>query len=80
MLRRKLIFTARCFPDYNFRSYFVRHIKEDFATSSEEVQKKLIDAGPQRLAQLRRMVIVNKMYSTQPVIVDSRRSTCGLPK
>ncbi|EPY27798.1 hypothetical protein STCU_05540 [Strigomonas culicis] len=75
-LRSKLIRTARGFRDYNFRSYFVRHVKDDFEAvtklSADEQKKFLEKEGPAQLRQMQRMVLVNRLYSSQPVYLDKK--------
>ncbi|KAK7196915.1 iron-sulfur cluster assembly protein [Novymonas esmeraldas] len=74
-LRGQMIRTARGFRDYNFRHYFVQHVKDDFAAIAllpVEAQKKFAAAeGREKLRQLQRMVVVNQMYANRPVYIDS---------
>lgn len=74
-LRVQMIRTARGFRDYNFRQYFVQHVKDDFtalAKLPEEEQKKfLATEGRDKLRQLQRMVVVNQMYAKRPVYFDT---------
>ncbi|ORC90597.1 uncharacterized protein TM35_000083950 [Trypanosoma theileri] len=75
-LRTKMLFAAKLFPDYNFRSYFVRHVREQFAAmerwSVEEQQQFLRKEGSKQLNEMRRMAITNRMYASQPVFLDKR--------
>ncbi|KPI85448.1 putative iron-sulfur cluster assembly protein [Leptomonas seymouri] len=74
-LRGRMIRTARGFRDYNFRQYFVQHIKDDFDAvaklSSEEQKKYLAAEGREKLRQMQRMVVVNQMYAKCPVYFDN---------
>ena len=79
-LRTRTLKAARGFSDYNFRSYFVQHTKDRFssfkasnATAAElEIFKK---ESEERLAQMKRMALLNTMYADQKVILDSRVAT-----
>ncbi|KAG5469412.1 hypothetical protein LSCM1_02630 [Leishmania martiniquensis] len=74
-LRGQMIRMAHGFRDYNFRQYFVQHVKDDFAAIkrlSEEEQKKFLAAeGRNKLRQLQRMTLVNRMYAKRPVYFDT---------
>ncbi|CAM40693.1 conserved hypothetical protein [Leishmania braziliensis MHOM/BR/75/M2904] len=74
-LRGQMMRTAHGFRDYNFRQYFVQHVKDDFdavAKLPEEEQRKfLATEGRDRLRQLQRMVVVNQMYAKRPVYFDT---------
>ncbi|GET91888.1 hypothetical protein, conserved [Leishmania tarentolae] len=74
-LRGQMIRTACSFRDYNFRQYFVQHVKDDFAALAklpEEEQKKfLATEGRDKLRQLQRMALVNRMYAKRPVYFDT---------
>ncbi|KAG5495096.1 hypothetical protein JKF63_02149 [Porcisia hertigi] len=76
-LRRQMLRTARGFRDYNFRQYFVQHVKDDFAAVAklpEEEQKKfLATEGRDRLRQLQRMTLVNQMYVKRPLYFDTAK-------
>ncbi|KAH9578285.1 Complex 1 LYR protein [Trypanosoma melophagium] len=78
-LRTKMLFAAKLFPDYNFRSYFVRHVRDQFAAmerwSVEEQQQFLRKEGNKKLNEMRRMAITNRMYASQPVFLDKRRTS-----
>lgn len=79
-LRSRMIRTARGFHDYNFRQYFIQHIKDDFSALSrlpaEEQKKFLHGEGLNKLKQMQRMVVVNQMYSRQPVFFDRYIPPC----
>ncbi|KAG5469758.1 hypothetical protein CUR178_01897 [Leishmania enriettii] len=74
-LRGQMIRTAHGFRDYNFRQYFVQHVKDDFAAieklSDEEKKKFLATEGRDKLRQLQRMTVVNQMYAKRPVYLDT---------
>lgn len=71
-----MIRTANVFPDYNFRHYFVNHIKDDFGMIKKMVpqeQEKFVKTeGRRQLREMQRMAIVNKLYAKHPVIVDHK--------
>lgn len=82
-LRSRLVRTARGFHDYNFRQYFVQHAKDDIAAVQklplEDQQRFLASEGPEKLRQMQRMVIVNRLYARQPVFFDKKVSGTHLP-
>lgn len=73
-LRGQMIRTARGFRDYNFRQYFVQHVKDDFDAVTklplEEQKKFLAQEGREKLRQMQRMVVVNQMYAKRPIYFD----------
>jgi hypothetical protein len=74
-LRGQMVRTARGFRDYNFRQYFVQHVKDDFDAVSklplEEQKQFLVKEGRNKLRQMQRMVVVNQMYAKRPVYFDT---------
>ncbi|CCW66231.1 unnamed protein product [Phytomonas sp. Hart1] len=77
ILEKKLVRAARGFYDYNFRQYFLQKSKDCIATarnlSSEEQEKYLKTEGREMLKQMKRMVLVNRMYGSQPVFLDRKK-------
>ncbi|EAN85757.1 putative iron-sulfur cluster assembly protein [Trypanosoma cruzi] len=77
-LRTKMLCAARAFPDYNFRAYFVRLVKEQFSAmerwSVEEQQRFLAQEGANKLREMRRMALVNRLFATHPVFLEKRAS------
>eukprot|EP00796_Vickermania_ingenoplastis_P006217 gene6217-4475_t len=75
----KMTRTAKVFPDYNFRSYFVNHVKEDFSNLQKMTpdQQDLFvkGEGQRKLGQMQRMVIMSKMYSTQSNFLDCNNTS-----
>ncbi|RNF19188.1 putative iron-sulfur cluster assembly protein [Trypanosoma conorhini] len=75
-LRTKMLRAAKTFPDYNFRNYFVRHVKDQFAEMErwtvEEQRRFLAQEGANKLCEMRRMALVNRMFSTSPVFLEKR--------
>lgn len=76
-LGNRLVRTARGFHDYNFRHYFVQHAKDNITAVQklpiEEQKAFLKNEGVERLRQMQRMVVVNRMYGKQPVYMDRRK-------
>ncbi|CCW63140.1 unnamed protein product [Phytomonas sp. EM1] len=76
-LEKQLVRTARGFYDYNFRQYFVRKSKDDIAAArnltTEEQEQYLQAEGREMLKQMKRMVLVNRMYGSQPVFLDRKK-------
>nr|CCC94241.1 conserved hypothetical protein [Trypanosoma congolense IL3000] len=80
-LRAKMLSAARKFPDYNFRHYFVRHVKDEFKGmkewSVEEKQRFLREQGTKKLNEMRRMALVNRMYTSNLVFLDEKEIRKG---
>ncbi|EAN78578.1 iron-sulfur cluster assembly protein, putative [Trypanosoma equiperdum] len=78
-LRAKMLGAAKMFPDYNFRHYFVQHVKDQFVAMEkwgvEEQRRFLRQEGAKKLSEMRRMALVNRMYSSQPVFLDERAAS-----
>lgn len=81
ILQKKLVRTARCFHDYNFREFFIQKAKEDIAAVQklplEEQCKYVKGEGAEQLKQMKRMVMVNQMYSSQPASLGDKAGTWG---
>ncbi|KAG8343613.1 putative Complex 1 protein (LYR family) [Trypanosoma vivax] len=75
-LRTRMLNVARSFPDYNFRHYFIHHVKDQFAAmekwSVEEQRRFLRESGAKKLREMRRMALVNRLYASKPVFLDMR--------
>ncbi|KEG09679.1 hypothetical protein DQ04_04821030 [Trypanosoma grayi] len=75
-LRTKMLRAAKTFPDYNFRSYFLQHVRDQFTAmerwSVDEQRRFLQQEGRNKLNEMRRMALVNRLYATRPVVLDKR--------
>lgn len=65
-LYKTLLRHARTFPQYNYRNFALRKIKEDFSNvkllkTSEELNK-FMDLEREKLEQLKRMVKIQSLY------------------
>lgn len=69
-----MVRTSKCFSDYNFRHYFLSSVKEELATlqklSSEQQVQFVKSEGMSRLREMKRMVIVNRLFAKNPTILD----------
>ena len=69
--------TAMQFSDYNFRTYFVDHVRDDFLEASQKKLsgpdlKAFMERREEDLRKMKRMVEINCMFARHPVIVDER--------
>lgn len=78
-LYRSLLRQARQFPQYNYREYALRKIKEEFSaaksiTDPQELTK-FLEAERESLAQLKRMTKVQELYSAglDKLVVESEK-------
>ena len=76
-LRQKTLNTASSFKDYNFRTYFVNHTRDTFQAvenrnDAAEIKSFVKGQGKDMLDQMNRMVIINRMFATTPVMIDPR--------
>eukprot|EP00331_Platyophrya_macrostoma_P033012 CAMPEP_0176442206 /NCGR_PEP_ID=MMETSP0127-20121128/21672_1 /TAXON_ID=938130 /ORGANISM="Platyophrya macrostoma, Strain WH" /LENGTH=131 /DNA_ID=CAMNT_0017827165 /DNA_START=25 /DNA_END=420 /DNA_ORIENTATION=- len=77
VLRRKTIRAAKVFSDYNFRQYFIQHTKDRYAkfelpAATPEEAQRFMTESVDGLRQMRRMALVNALYSQQRVILDPK--------
>lgn len=70
-LGNRLVRTARCFRDYNFRHYFIRKAREDIqAMRTREPREQLAflrTEGRAKLREMQRMVLLNRMFAQSDV-------------
>lgn len=73
-----MVRVAKEFSDYNFRTYFKNLINDDFVKLQqlpEEKQRNFLQTrGKQRLREMQRMVLVNKLFGSQLHIVDVKEN------
>lgn len=65
-LYKSLLRHARTFPQYNYRNYALRKIKEDFSVvkslKTPEELNKFVEKETETLEQLKRMIKVQSLY------------------
>lgn len=68
-LYKALLRHARSFPQYNYRNYALRKIKEEFAAAKElktpEELNKFVEKEKENLEQLKRMIKVQSLYANE---------------
>lgn len=74
---RKTLSLAKKFPQYNFREYFVRRVQDDICAL-----KKGEYAGDAKvdLAQMQRMVSINGLFESEPLVIEPSRKRKRVPK
>lgn len=74
--KSQMIRAAKRFPDYNFRTYFTNHIKDDLIELQKlplpDQRKYVQTEGKKRLLEMNRMAAINMLYSSQPVFFDRK--------
>ncbi|XP_075988103.1 LYR motif-containing protein bcn92 [Anticarsia gemmatalis] len=80
--RKKILTLYKClvresekFPNYNFRSYAVRRVKDAFQKNKtlrdpKEIQKEFY-AGTETLNMIRRQIIVGDLYRTEKLVIEN---------
>jgi hypothetical protein len=68
---KKTLTAAKRLPSYNFREYFGRRVQADIDLCR---QGKFEGDAQQLLEQMRRMVTVSRLYSTDKLVVESLRT------
>lgn len=65
----KMIKASKIFKDYNFRTYFSNHVKDDLQKLQklpESQQRTFLQTeGRERLRAMRRMALVNRLFASQ---------------
>lgn len=73
----KMVRLSKKFKDYNFRTYFTNHVKDDLQKLQKlpENEQRLFlhTEGKERLLTMRRMVVVNRLFVSQRHIADLKR-------
>lgn len=81
-LYKSLLRYARQFPQYNYRNYALRKIKDDFTAAKSlktpEELKKFVKEEQEALEQLKRMIKVQSLYfneSSKLVLEDEKEKS-----
>eukprot|EP00906_Rhabdomonas_costata_P038415 RCo054193 len=73
-LYRSLLKAGQRFPDYNFRAYTERIVKEDFrinrGVTDPQKLRELFSYGQSQLQLVLRQTAIQQMYATTRVVVD----------
>lgn len=74
-LYKELIKESRKFPNYNYREYSMRKIRDTFrsnktVTSPEKISE-LMKKGMVNLDIIKRQVLINQMYKTNPMVLEA---------
>jgi hypothetical protein len=59
---QEMLSTAEQIKDYNFRSYFVRRLKEDWETAPANLDLATVEQLKERKMQLERIKVVQNLY------------------
>ena len=66
---KEMLSSAEKIKDYNFRSYFVRRLKEDWEAAPADLDSAAVEQLKARLAQIERIRVLQNLYYD-----DNRRS------
>ncbi|KAG6451561.1 hypothetical protein O3G_MSEX007216 [Manduca sexta] len=65
------------FPNYNFRSYALRRVRDAFKDSKNlsdaKSIKKEYEFAKENLAIIRRQVLIGDMYKTEKLVIENMR-------
>lgn len=68
---RKLLYQARRIPQYPYREYFLRRLKDHKQElSTIEWNKEKERETEEMLAQLKRIVKVQQLYPSEPLVIE----------
>lgn len=74
-LYKQLMREGQKFPDYNFRSYAVRRVKDAFREGQKETDqlkaKVLLQKAEENLAMMKRQAILGNLYRDNISIIES---------
>ncbi|XP_047038462.1 LYR motif-containing protein 4B [Helicoverpa zea] len=72
---RVLLREADKFPNYNFRAYALRRVKNAFRDNKTLTDPKLIkkqyDFATENLAVIKRQVLVGDLYKTEKLVIEN---------
>ncbi|XP_063898154.1 LYR motif-containing protein 4B [Helicoverpa armigera] len=72
---RVLLREADKFPNYNFRAYALRRVKDAFRDNKTLTDPKLIkkqyDFATENLAVIKRQVLVGDLYKTEKLVIEN---------
>ena len=74
-LYRQLLREAERFPQYNYRMYALRKIRNEFESRnsmSESRIPELLERGKQELERLRRMTTVASLYAHDKLVIEEK--------
>nr|XP_021201727.1 LYR motif-containing protein 4B [Helicoverpa armigera] len=72
---RVLLREADKFPNYNFRAYALRRVRDAFRDNKTLTDPKLIkkqyDFATENLAVIKRQVLVGDLYKTEKLVIEN---------
>ncbi|XP_063990102.1 LYR motif-containing protein 4B [Diachasmimorpha longicaudata] len=77
-LYRNLIRESKKWNSYNYREYALRKVRHEFSvnrsvTDGEKINE-IYKNGLESLAMIRRQVIVGNLYTTRPLVIETRKN------
>ncbi|XP_030026157.1 LYR motif-containing protein 4 [Manduca sexta] len=76
-LYKMLLRESEKFPNYNFRSYALRRVRDAFKDSKNlsdaKSIKKEYEFAKENLAIIRRQVLIGDMYKTEKLVIENMR-------
>ncbi|XP_013186412.2 LYR motif-containing protein 4 [Amyelois transitella] len=74
-LYKALMRESQKFPNYNFRSYALRRVRDAFkenqsVTDTKTITKQ-IEFAKDNLSMLKRQVIIGNMYKTEKLVIEN---------
>uniref|UniRef100_A0A0N5A2H7 Complex1_LYR_dom domain-containing protein n=1 Tax=Parastrongyloides trichosuri TaxID=131310 RepID=A0A0N5A2H7_PARTI len=76
-LYRDLIRTSLDFPQYNYKKFFVRRIRDHFETIKNETDPTKLGTFYQEetrtLETLRRQVLISKSLANRPLVIEQKQ-------
>ncbi|KAH0951047.1 hypothetical protein HN011_011061 [Eciton burchellii] len=79
-LYRSLIRESKKWNLYNYRMYALRKVRYEFKENKglydKEKVKQCYEKGEEALALIKRQVIMSSLYSTRPLIIETKNKLC----
>ncbi|XP_004926782.1 LYR motif-containing protein 4 [Bombyx mandarina] len=76
-LYKLLLRESQKFPNYNFRAYALRRIRDAFKdnknVSDVKIVKKEFEFGKENLNVIRRQAAIGNMYKTEKLVIENLR-------
>ncbi|XP_072937576.1 LYR motif-containing protein 4 homolog [Epargyreus clarus] len=76
-LYKSMLRESQKFPNYNFRAYALRRIKDAFKASKTltdpKIIKKEFEFAQQNFALIKRQVVIGDMFRTDKLVIENLR-------
>lgn len=76
-LYKQMMRESQKFPDYNFRSYALRRVKDGFREGQKEGDQQriaeLVQKAQENLGIIKRQTVIGNLYGDNPSVIEDPR-------